>query len=69
MLVLSVVFLSFLFSLNRLVDDLEDAFIQNFDSEEKVKAFTRVVQDFDVLRKLSVKIREGTLKPPKDGKQ
>ena len=55
-------------SVNRLVGDLEDTFIQNFDSEEKVKAFTRVVQDFNVLRKLSEKIRAGTIKPPTDGK-
>jgi len=53
--------------LTRLVEDLEDAFIQNFDSEEKIKSLSRVVQDFAVLRKLSVKIREGTIKSPADG--
>jgi len=52
---------------NRLVDDLEDTFIQNFDSKEKVGAFTRVVQDLDILRKLSEKIRTGTLKPGTEG--
>ena len=49
------------------MDDLEDTFIQNFDSEEKVKSFTRVVQDLDILRKLSDKIRAGTLKPGSEG--
>jgi len=52
---------------NRLVDDLEDTFRQRFDSEEKVKAFTRVVQDLDVLRKLSEKIRAGTVTAPTEG--
>ena len=51
------------------MDDLEDTFIQNFDSKEKVGAFTRVVQDLDILRKLSEKIRTGTLKPGTEGKE
>ena len=55
--------------MNRLVGDLEDTFRQRFDSEEKVKAFTRVVQDLDVLRKLSEKIRAGTVTAPTEGKQ
>ena len=56
-----------IFSVNRLVDDVEKSFLENFDSEEKVQAFTRVVQDFEVLRKLSERIRSGTLGPPEGG--
>ena len=46
------------------MDDLEESFRQNFDSEEKVESLTRVIKDFNVLRELSEKMRSGQLEPP-----
>ena len=45
------------FSVNKLVHDLEEVFIKNFDSKEKVESMERVFTDFLLLRKLYSKFQ------------
>ena len=59
--------LSIIFSLNRIVFDVEDALYKNFKSDEEVDALTKVIEDFRTIRDLEKKIREGTINPPLNG--
>ena len=45
------------FSVNNLVQDLEEVFIKNFDSKEKVESMEQVFTDFLLLRKLYSKFQ------------
>ena len=45
------------FSVNKLVQDLEEVFIKNFDSKEKVESMEQVFTDFLLLRKLYSKFQ------------
>ena len=45
------------FSVNKLVQDLEEVFIKNFDSKEKVESMEQVFSDFLLLRKLYSKFQ------------
>ena len=45
------------FSVNNLVQDLEEVFIKNFDSKEKVESMEQVFSDFLLLRKLYSKFQ------------
>ena len=46
-----------LFSVTKLVGDLENSLAENFDSKEKIEALENVIQDFLLLRKLSAKFQ------------
>ena len=46
-----------IFSVNKLVQDLEEVFIKNFDSKEKVESMEQVFSDFLLLRKLYSKFQ------------
>ena len=46
-----------IFSVNRLVQDLETVFIKNLDSKEKVESMEQVFTDFFLLRKLYSKLQ------------
>ena len=55
--------------MNKLVGDLENSLVENFDSEEKINAFENVIQDFLLLRKLSTKLQSNPVSLIENGRK
>ena len=59
--------MSFFFSLNQIVGDVENAFINNFDTEEKVSSLEQVFSDFILLRNMFTRFQSDPQTVSKNG--
>ena len=59
--------MSFFFSLNQIVGDVENAFINNFDTEEKVSSLEQVFSDFILLGNMFTRFQSDPQTVSKNG--